>query len=165
MHARRLLLPPAGPALVFAFVLAGVPAGLLAGGCAHREPAAAPASVPRVEEGVVTRLEEDSLVVRTADDEPVAMPFDLGAGPEVVFDDTQVGTGAIIEGASVRVFYRGEGELPATVERLEILAGEEGAGVRARAARPGPREVEDEEGILAPRTTPADPASEPGTLP
>jgi hypothetical protein len=125
---------------------------LLAGAaCAHERPIAT-ASAPRVEEGVVTELKGESLVVRTADEEPVAMPFDLAADPEVIFDDTRVGTGALIEGTSVRVFFRGDGEVPATVERIEILSGEEGAGVRARAARPG-RPAEDE--ILEPRTSPA----------
>jgi hypothetical protein len=120
--------------------------------CAHDRPLAT-ATAPRVEEGVVTELEGDFLVVRTADEAPVAMPFDLAADPEVLFDDTRVGTGALIEGASVRVFYRGEGDVPATVERIEILSGEEGAAVRARAARPGPAAEEDE--ILEPRTSPA----------
>lgn len=136
----------------------------LAGGCAHREPAAV-ARAPAVEEGVVTEIEGDSLVLRTADDQPVALPLDLGAGPEVVFDDTVVGTGALVEGSSVRVFYRDEGELPATVERIEILTGDEGAGVRRRAARPGPPPAGEEDEILEPRPSPADESSEPGLGP
>lgn len=134
-------------------------------GCAHRGPMATRNDEERVEAGVVTRLENQSLVVRTAEEEPVAMPFDLSEDPTVLFDHTNVGIGALIEGTSVRVFYREEGDLPASVERLEIVTGEEGASIRKRAARPGPRPTSEEEEILAPRRTPAEEPSGPGGVP
>lgn len=139
--------------------LAGLALALAPAGCTHRAPLVERAAVPRVQEGVVTGIEQDAITVRTADRQPVAMPFDLGADPEVVFDDTRVGTGAILEGVPVRVFYEGNGQLPATVDRVEILAGDEGDRVRERAARAGPAPVEEQDEILAPRTTPAEPPS------
>jgi hypothetical protein len=156
MRSRHSFVPLAGPALALA---------LGAGGCTHRAPPVERQAVPRVEEGVVTGIQQDSLTIRTADNRPVAMPFDLGGNPEVVFEDTQVGTGVILEGTPVRVFYEGSGQLPAPVERIEILTGAEGDDVRERAARTAPAPAPDQAGILAPRTPPAEEPSAPGRNP